>query len=103
VVRLHDGHLQEGLKVKLATVILGIYSTKFRIFLKKNFFKLKKNMAKMVLLEAHWRHTPRKCVQTILTRPVNATKKFLTINYALGSRSVYFKKKNISAVIRFLV
>ena len=59
-------------------------------------------MAKIVLLEAHWRHTPRKRVQTILTRPGNATKKFLNIQYALGLRSVYFFEKNFRPIMRFL-
>ena len=68
----------------------------FPVFKTKNtrrFFKLKKNMAKIVFRGCHWRHTLRKRVETISTRAGNNPKKFPRLNYALGRTSEIFSKK----------
>jgi len=51
-------------RANLAEVKMRIYSRKLD-FLNENFLNFTKNMVKIVILEAHWRHTLRNQVETI--------------------------------------
>ena len=80
---------------------MRIYSRKLD-FLNKNFFKIKENMVKIVILAVHWRYTLRARVETVSRRPGCATKKFLGLKYDLGLWSVRFFEKIFRPITRFL-